>query len=256
MKFARPPRPNLAGAFSLLELMVVVGIMIVGVALAVPALTRSENLTNAVYTLQGVMDQARTYAVANNTYTWVGVFEEDGASTSQTPGKSGTGRVVLCIVASQDGTSVYNKRAAESGGGGTSQKLDPTRLALVGKLVRLEGVHILDAAGTAIGKRPAGLVRQEHLVGLATGAPLFTFNYPLTGTATYTFGQGPGPGANGIIQFNPQGEAISAIGPVGTPVPNLEISLQPAHGNTPGSNANLASLNLSGLTGQTTIYRP
>ena len=35
------------------------------------------DVTSAAYTIKGVLDTARTYAKANNTYTWVGFYEED-----------------------------------------------------------------------------------------------------------------------------------------------------------------------------------
>lgn len=261
MIFVRPPRiPNARcfptggqRAFSLVEILVVVGIAMLLMAVIAPALTRTGGVTHAAYSLQGALDQARTYAVANNTYTWVGVFEEDGAAPSGSPASSGVGRVVLCIVASQDGTAIYNSAVAEAG---TTQELDPQRLTQVGPLIKLEGVHILNASGTSVGKRPAGLVNARNLVGLDSTPPLFTFPYPLSSTPDYRFGSGPSPSANGIIQFNPQGEAISGSGPASVPATNLEISLQPAQGNQATGAENLATLLVSGITGQTSIYRP
>ena len=35
------------------------------------------DVTSAAYTIKGVLDTARTYAKANNTYTWVGFYEEN-----------------------------------------------------------------------------------------------------------------------------------------------------------------------------------
>src|SRR5207248_5280360 len=88
--------------------MFVIAIMVVLVALIAPAFTALKgagDVTSAAYTIKGVLDQARTFAKANNTYTWVGFFEEDVAST--TPGTVGVGRLVMSIVASNDGTSIY-----------------------------------------------------------------------------------------------------------------------------------------------------
>src|SRR5438445_13631513 len=91
--------------FTLIELLVVMGIVALLMALVVPAFTTIKSgtdVTSAAYTIKGVLDTARTYAKANNTYTWVGFFEEDVAST--TPGTAGVGRLVMSIVASNDGT--------------------------------------------------------------------------------------------------------------------------------------------------------
>src|SRR5207253_2886552 len=80
-----PPRrrPLWAGGrapssgFTLIEMMVVIGIIVILMALIAPAFTSLKgagDVTSAAYTVKGVLDQARTYAQANNTYTWVGFF--------------------------------------------------------------------------------------------------------------------------------------------------------------------------------------
>src|SRR5205085_4205076 len=72
-------------AFTLIELMVVIAIMVLVAAFIAPAFTALKgagDVTSAADTVKGVLDQARTYAKANNTYTWVGFFEENVASTT------------------------------------------------------------------------------------------------------------------------------------------------------------------------------
>src|SRR6266480_3325744 len=91
--------------FTLIELLIVIVIIAVLLVLIAPAFTTikgGNDVTSAAYTVKGVLDTARTYAKANNTYTWVGFFEEDVSST--TPGTIGVGRLVMEIVASKDGT--------------------------------------------------------------------------------------------------------------------------------------------------------
>src|SRR2546430_2463496 len=61
-------------AFTLVEIMVVIGIIAILMVLIAPAFTSIKtgtNVTSAANTIKGVLDQARTYAMANNTYTWV-----------------------------------------------------------------------------------------------------------------------------------------------------------------------------------------
>src|SRR4029450_6783382 len=70
------------GGFTLLELLIVVGIIVVLMVLLAPAFTSLKSagdVTNAAYTIKSVLDSARTYAKANNTYTWVGFYEEDAS---------------------------------------------------------------------------------------------------------------------------------------------------------------------------------
>src|SRR6476661_5473971 len=98
------------GGFTLVELLVVIGIVGLLLVLITPAFTTiksGNDVTSAAYTIKGALDTARTYAKANNTYAWVGFFEEDASNTSTNPATSGTGRIVISIVASKDGTEVY-----------------------------------------------------------------------------------------------------------------------------------------------------
>ncbi len=253
-----------ASAFTLLELLVTLGVVSMLFALVVPAIkgmTSAADLTRAAYTIQGALDQARMYAVANNTYTWVGFFEEDNAQVSQTPAVPGVGRVVIALVASRNGTRIYNKAQA-SAGNPSVQALPASQLVVIGKPIKLNNVHIFNASSRAIGARAAGVIQDQNIVGLTSQPLLFSMQYPLVGTARYTFGVRPigSSGgvqvANGIVQFNPRGEAICDAGPIIVPAPVLEIAIKEAHGNRAASGANVIALNISGLTGQTTLFRP
>src|SRR5205814_4328762 len=73
-------RRRLTSGFTLIELLVVIGIIILLTALLTPAFTNLKSagdVTSAAYSIKGVLDQARAYAMANNTYTWVGLYEEN-----------------------------------------------------------------------------------------------------------------------------------------------------------------------------------
>src|ERR1044071_7014452 len=76
-------------SFTLLELLIVMGIIGLLLVLIAPAFTTikgSTDVTSAACTIKGVLDTARTYAKANNTYTWVGFYEEDVSQPSITHG--------------------------------------------------------------------------------------------------------------------------------------------------------------------------
>jgi len=102
-----------------------------------------------------VLDTARTYAKANNTYAWIGFYEEDVSQPSTTPAAAGTGRLVMSIVASNDGTTAYNPNSLLN-----PDPISPTKLTQVGKLVKIDNVHLpLFTIGSGIGEtfdtRPA-----------------------------------------------------------------------------------------------------
>ncbi len=266
-------RQNHRYAFSLIELTVVIGIIVIMTVLLVPAMTNMKSagdVTSAAYTIKGVLDRAGTHAMANNTYTWVGFFEENINSPSSAV--AGNGRLVLSVVASKDGTNVY--------GSATSGTIDATKLTQIGKLIKIDNIHLpllAVGSGTGIGDtfdtRPA--VQSDPTAGYnysrfgelnaatPNTAPYttpFNFQYPVgnpTPPAQYTFKK--------LLQFDPRGES-RVSGDTYDVRRVVEIGLLQTHGNvvpTPvsggGSTAtysgNVAALQISGFSGDVKIYR-
>jgi prepilin-type N-terminal cleavage/methylation domain-containing protein len=251
-------------AFTLVEMLAVMAIIVILLALVVPAfLGDAASVDKSIYDIQGALQAARTYAVASHSYTWVGVFEEDVSQPGATPAIAGIGRVVICIVASKDGTSIYNLATAANG---TPQMLPSARLLEIGKLIKLNNIHIFTPPSSTdtFGQRPGDYLTapgNRDRVGLSSNPPLFSFQYPLGGTAQYIFGHplqtgsNGVPVANGIVQFDPQGEVTSDAGPVPGVAPCKEIAIQATHGTAPDNGVNAAAVDLGGLTGEATIYR-
>src|SRR5438105_10517301 len=135
-----------ASAFTLLELLIVMGIIGVLLVLVAPAFTYIKggtDVASAAYTIQGVLDTARKYAKANNTYTWVGFYEEDVSQPSPNPPSTptpGVGRLVMSIVASNDRTNLGADPSSSATG--TNNWIDPTKLTQVAKLVKIENLHV------------------------------------------------------------------------------------------------------------------
>ncbi len=89
--------------FSLVELLVVISIISVLAALSAPAiasLNRSGSLNRTLTDISLSFEQARAYAMANNTYVWVGLKQDAGSS-----------RVMSATVASLNSVSSDLKNA-------------------------------------------------------------------------------------------------------------------------------------------------
>ena len=224
-------------AFTLIELLVVIGIMVALTALTIPAFNSikgSGDLKKSSYEFAETLEQARNYAIAKNTYVWVGIVEEDAGK----PTVSGTGRIVLSVIASQDNTNLLS---------GPGSIVSGTNAAQVSKLRKLENMHLATISGTAFPRtsgtapaNPCQIADQAFInsKGLA-------FGYPLGGNQ-YTFSK--------IIQFSPIGDA-SRLGD--SPARWMEIGLRPCHGNVADlATSNVIAIQIAGIGGQIIINRP
>ena len=268
------PNPRSRCAFTLVELLAVIAITVVLALLLVPAFTslkQAGDVTSAAYTVKGVLELGRTTAMATHTYVWIGFYEEDASVPSTTPATPGNGRLVLSIVASVDGTNVY--------GSNTSGPIDPTKLRQIGKLVKVDNIHLpLFAVGTGTGEtfesRPA--LQFDPTAGYnysrfgelnsptPNTAPYttpFNFQYPVgnpTPTAQYTFKK--------LLQFSPLGEA-RVSGNTYSMRRFVEVGLVQTHGNavpapTSGGGTstatyagNVVALQITGFGGNVKIYK-
>ena len=239
-------------AFTLIEMMVVIGIIVILMALIAPAFTSLKSagdVTNAAYTVKGVLDQARTYAMANNTYTWVGFYEENVGNPSPNTATPKIGRIVMSIVASKDGTIVYDPS--------NPAKIDTMKLIQVGKLIKIENAHLWthtdspSGAGSTYDTRPN--ITGTYCIGDSSPPDSLTpFQYPVGNpepAAQYTFVK--------AVQFSPAGEAKTNNSTSTYSLQTAaEIALRPTHGTTVDtSSPNPVAIQFTGVAADVKIYR-
>jgi len=268
--------------FTLMELMGVVAIMLILVTLIVPAFTNiksGSDFTDAVYRVQGLLENARTYAKANRTYVFVGVAEVDCSvdpwvSPQVTTGATPYGRVAIAVVASKDGTRHFQYATSNQGADWQANYADSSKpeylgghLASVGKLQTFENFHFVPVdfgSWTPTSHPNSKMARYQptgppYILGNTTSTSVTPFTWPLGSPLNsgyqYRFDR--------VIYFDPTGIArIATAGNADTIVHVMEIDLQPAHGTvipsvpTNQDVGNHAVIQLGTTDGAVRVYRP
>ena len=264
-----PPEPieERVHAFSVAELVIAIAITSLLALLLLPALTgpqRARDLTNAAQKIADAFDLARTYAIANNTYVWLGIYEEsDRASgpTNSTPPYPGQGRVILATVASRDGTTACQDPASTTT---TRIALVPTQIIQVGQLIRIANIHITDigppSASSTSTPDPSSIEGRPNYP-YVFGSPTVDYQNRISSDDLHTpFNQtlypfvAQGYTFHKTVRFNPRGEAH--INSTYSLRRVAEIGIRDAHGTTVGSgDSDIVAIQFSGMTGRCRIYR-
>jgi prepilin-type N-terminal cleavage/methylation domain-containing protein len=230
VKFRRDSQTCAKAAFSLVELLVVMAIIgvLIGLAgIALNNLGRAGSLSKTASDIAGILEAARAHAMAQNTYVWVGL---------KNVAQGNTNFIVVGVVGSRG--SEANPRQEDLLQFGRLQRFE--NFQLVTGLPNLEGAF----------QRPP----------VSAGAAI-----PGAG-AIFTFSAGSGANAvtfdTDVIQFNSRGEAL-----VGQPNPAdpgsrvspkriTEIGIQSSIGGAIVNSDNFAVIQIGGLTGTVTLFRP
>jgi len=270
-KVARHGHVSGLKAFSLVELLVVVSILVAVMALLVPAFSGIKgggDLTKAAYDITGTLDQARAYAMSNSTYVFVGFAEVDASVDSSAKPQVATGaapygRVAVAVVASKDGTKHYADAVSQQGadwqanyGDSTKPEYKGAHLVAISKLQHFENLHL---SGTlpvpASGAMARPVVATPYILGNADCSSQTPFTWPLG--SLLAVASGYQYRFDKVIQFDPQGVARIIYGNNGDSITQwMEVALQQTHGNAVSTGSNVAAIQIDAMTGATAIYRP
>jgi len=248
--------------FTLLELLVVIALISMLMVLALPALSgikAAGNATKAAYDLAGTLEQARAYAMANNTYVFVGIAEVDSSVDPSAKPQVATadpaigGRVAVAVVASKDGTRGYDVTSGSLPNPAWSGPNLAANLVAIGKLQRFENIHLAPKFSTITnggGTTRPSVSSGNYQIGNTNCTSVTPFDWPpgsSTGSGQYAFQK--------VINFDPQGVArIQTSGNTDTVGQYMEIGLQQTRGKTVSTNA--AAIQIDCMSGTTRIYRP
>jgi prepilin-type N-terminal cleavage/methylation domain-containing protein len=216
--------------FSLVELLVVMAILVVMLSLAGPAMNAlkgANDVNQAAADLSGILEQARAYAMANNTFTYVGFYQD----------KSDGFKTKLAVFASQDGTRQLKKTDGTS----NLQQVSRVKILENAKFAKLDAYP--DDYENA--KRPTDSAVVEKITDSNKGITLST-----TGSNSINFDY--------VLRFGPNGLAqADNLQPdqPDSPKGYYEIALKQTRGQTEMPN-NSAVVQVSGLTGSVQVYRP
>lgn len=233
-------------AFTLLELLAVVSIVAVMLVLVVPAVTgikKGGELSKAISEIAGTLEQARAYAMANNTYVWVGFSEYSIPSDTSGKLQPGTGHVVVAAVASKNGMREFDS----TGGNGVGN------LAPLGPVRQFSNLHLIDLRNSTSGKmkRP-GITDTANVIPYTPASPL-SFAWPLGKAGSGRFD------LTNVLGFDPRGVArIQTATNREALAHYLEVGICQTRGayNASNPSPNLAAIQIDCIGGAVRIYRP
>jgi len=238
--------------FTLVEMLVVlsiVSILSILVSAGFQGITGSV-LDGQVSDISSTLTRARAYAMANNTYVFVGIQEVSTANPSSGTQTAGTGRIGVVVMATNDGTRGYLTSISSSTAIPTTTG---TQLVVVSPLRHFDNLHLSTSTGINTTVLPNNTTSGNgSTYNVDSQTSLTTFTWPL-GSASPQY---PTFGSNGtVIQFDPQGEAQIVTGAYTDSIFQwIEIDLIPTHGTTV-STKNPATILIDGASGSVTTYR-
>ncbi len=239
MLFRKQIKNHLDNGFSILELLTVISIVSLLSVMTVPALSGvmiGGKDRQAVIAVSGTLEKARDYAVAKNSFVYVGFTKPDAE-----------GKIFVGIFGANDGSSGGVSSLNKPGATLTisdARDAGGKPLVLLDRIAWIEKTRIEDqvpagnalAGDASLGNRPSFLSSSSRGV---------SFLYESRAYGNLTFDR--------VMRFTPTGEAkTSELLPE-----SVQIVLVPTRGEGEITNPSAASVvQIAGLTGQVAVFRP
>ena len=205
-----------------MELLVVMAVLVVMLSLAGPAMNAlkgANDVNQAAADLSSMLEQARAYAMANNTFTYVGVYQDN---------KNNTYQVKMAVFASKDGT----------------RDTSTANLQAVSRVKTLENAKLTTVDPYTNNPRPATNVENAD-------------NFQ-SGLSLSSGGSGNQITFNKFLRFGPSGlnqsDTLGNMTAADNPQSYYEFGLKQTRGQAELTNS--AVVQVSGLTGAVQTYRP
>jgi type II secretory pathway pseudopilin PulG len=225
-------------AFSLVELLAVITVIIILAFVSLPAISSlvgSGNANRNISQLGDILELAREYAVANNTYVWV-VFYPATSS-------GGVSSLSVAVLGSNDGTDPASSSSAPWGNANCSYGTAPnSEISLVNKVIILQQTSLQNAGTYAVNSLPAAPAVTSTANSVASSSHgFFSMTLP-SGSSAVNFTQG--------IEYLPSGQARNGSSPSNV----IDLDVDTLVGNVSQLH-NAAVVRINGLTGMPVVYR-
>jgi len=206
--------------FSLVELLCVITIISILASVTGPSIVgmlSGDQLTNNAYQLSGIAQQARTTAMSQHTYVWLGFYS----------------------YTSNGAPAVMAATAQINSGLSTDLPTIAANYRLASKPVTLRNTTI--AAASAY----LGLRGVDSADNTDVSTPGFSFSMSVPGNANATF--------TDCIVFGPDGQAYlpSSVGAIAAPTQCVGLGINAS----PGHTIRTAAIQIRGLSGQVSVFR-
>jgi prepilin-type N-terminal cleavage/methylation domain-containing protein len=244
------------GGFSLLELLVVLAILAILATVTIPSisgLNGSGKFNQALSQVTGILEEARSYAVAQNTFVWVAFYPVNASQLTGSQNDPSGDHLIVATFASNDGTDPINWTSGTYAIPYTA----PTG-TVINPILKVQNISQLRIApggnGIAYLNFTTDILPSAMTGGEASPASNVVFSYQLPAMGLILSQQPLPSGAApiSVIEFTPSGSAQVGEGLSSV----VRVDFQPMKSSSVTDDHNIASLGINGLMGLTTRYRP